>query len=532
MNFVKGTVSLVTLFLCFIYLPLACASTLVYCSEGSPETFNPQLSTSGTTFDASSRQIYNRLVEFSPGTTAIIPGLALRWDVSKDALEYTFYLRKNVSFHSTEYFTPTRYFNADDVLFSFNRQRDKSHKWHNVSGGVYKYFTDMGFDSLIKDVIKIDDYKVKIILNRADSPFLSNMAMDFTSILSKEYADLMMQEGTPEKFDVEPIGTGPFKFVKYEKDAFIRYQAHPEYWKGREKLDKLVFAITLDPSVRYARLRTGECHVMAYPLPTDIKSMKKNPAIKVAEQPGLNTAYWAFNVQKAPFDQARVRQAMNYAINKQAILDAIYQGTGKIASSVIPPSIWSWKGPDSDYYYNPDRAKSLLHDAGYKDGFDMDIWAMPVQRPYNPNARKMAEMIQQDLGKIGIRANIVTYEWGTYLKKSREGEHQSILLGWTGDNGDPDNFFTPLLSCAAAETGNNRSFWCNEKFDKLITLARIEVDRKKRAKLYRLAEVIFKQDAPWLTIAHSVRYQPYLKKVRGLEIDPFGGIYFSGVSLQ
>ena len=513
-------------------LPVAMASTLVYCSEGSPETFNPQLSTSGTTFDASSRQIYNRLVEFKPGTTEIVPGLAVSWEVSNDGLEYTFNLRQNVRFHNTAYFTPRRPFNADDVLFSFNRQRNPSDPWYSISGGVYKYYNDMEFNSLIKDVIKLDDYKVKIILSKPDSPFLSNMAMDFSSILSKEYADTMMKAGTPEQLDLKPVGTGPFKFVKYEKDAFIRYQAHPQYWRGKEKIDKLVFAITVDPSVRYARLRAGECHVMAYPLPTDIKSMKQNPSIIVDEQPGLNTAYWAFNIRKPPFDQVKVRQAMNYAINRHAIRDVIYQGTAEIATSVIPPSIWSWQGPDSTYTFNPDRAKTLLAEAGYADGFEIDLWAMPVQRPYNPNARKMAVLIQQDLSKIGIKANIVTYEWGTYLKKSREGEHQTILLGWTGDNGDPDNFFTPLLSCAATETGNNRSFWCNQRFDDLISLARIELDQLKRKKLYRLAEVIFKQQAPWLTIAHSVRYQPYLKNVQGLKIDPFGGIYFTGVSLK
>jgi dipeptide transport system substrate-binding protein len=513
-------------------MQLAMASTLVYCSEGSPETFNPQLSTSGTTFDASSRQIYNRLLEFKPGTTEIIPGLAERWEVSANGLEYTFHLRPNVSFHSTAYFKPGRFFNADDVLFSFNRQRDTSSPWYSVSGGVYKYFTDMGFDKLIKDVIKLDDNLVKIVLNNPDSTFLSNLAMDFSSILSRQYADAMMAAGTPQMLDLKPVGTGPFMFVKYEKDAFIRYQAHPAYWKGMEELDKLVFAITVDPSVRYARLRTGECHVMAYPLPTDIKSMQKNPAIKVSEQAGLNTAYWAFNTRKAPFDNVLVRQAMNYAINRQAILDIIYKGTGTIASSVIPPTVWNWKGPENDYVYNPDRAKKILDNAGFAEGFEIDIWAMPVQRPYNPNARKMATLIQQDLQKIGIKANVVSYEWGTYLKKSRAGEHQTILLGWTGDNGDPDNFFSPLLSCAAAETGNNRSFWCNEQFNSLISLARIESDMQKRKKLYRRAEIIFKQDAPWLTIAHSVRFQPYLNIVEGLKIDPFGGIYFSGVTIK
>lgn len=524
----------VLLLLCSLFccVQIGMASTLVYCSEGSPETFNPQLSTSGTTFDASSRQLYNRLLEFKPGTTEIVPGLAQRWDISDDGLEYTFYLRAKVNFHSTEYFTPGRFLNADDVLFSFNRQRDKSNPWYSVSGGVYKYFNDMGFDALIKDVVKLDESRVKIILNHSDSTFLSNLAMDFSSILSKQYADAMLASGTPEKLDLKPVGTGPFMFVKYEKDAFIRYQAHPGYWKGMEELDKLVFAITVDPSVRYARLRAGECHVMAYPLPSDIKSMKNNPAIKVAEQAGLNTAYWSFNTRKAPFNNIQVRQAMNYAINRQAILDVIYKGAGSIASSVIPPTIWNWKGPEYGYVYNPDRAKKILENAGFAEGFEIDIWAMPVQRPYNPNARKMATLIQQDLKKIGVKANVTTYEWGTYLKKSREGEHQTILLGWTGDNGDPDNFFTPLLSCAAAKTGNNRSFWCNKQFDDLISLARIEPDMQKRKKLYKRAEIIFKQEAPWLTIAHSIRFQPYLSNVQGLKIDPFGGIYFSGVSLK
>ena len=145
-----------------------------------------------------------------------------------------------MNFHSTEYFTPSRFFNADDVLFSFNRQRDKSNPWYGVSGGVYKYFNDMGFNKLIKDVVKLDEHRIKIVLAHPDSTFLSNLAMDFSSILSKQYADAMLMAGTPEKLDLKPVGTGPFMFVKYEKDAFIRYQAHPGYWKGMEELDKLV----------------------------------------------------------------------------------------------------------------------------------------------------------------------------------------------------------------------------------------------------------------------------------------------------
>jgi dipeptide transport system substrate-binding protein len=508
------------------------AATLVYCSEGSPETFNPQLATSGTTFDASSRQVYNRLVEFRIGTTELEPGLAESWSISDDGLEYTFRLRHGVKFHTTKYFTPTRDFNADDVLFSFNRQRDPQHPYFRVSGGVYKYYQDMDMGSLIRDVARLDDYTVKFVLNRPESPFLANMAMDFASILSKEYADRMVAAGTPEKVDLEPVGTGPFLFDRYQKDAFIRYRAHPDYWRGKEQIDKLVFAITVDPSVRYARLRAGECQVMAYPLPADLLAMKKNPVIEVDEQPGLNIGYWAFNVTKKPFDDVRVRRALNHAVNRQAILDGVFLGTGTMAKNPIPPTLWSYDETTVDYQYDTDKARALLAEAGLSDGFDTDIWAMPVQRPYNPNARKMAEMIQQDLKNIGVRASVVSYEWGTYLSKSRAGEHQTILLGWTGDNGDPDNFFTPLLSCASARSGNNRALWCNEEFDQLITQARAEPDQSRRSELYKKAQVVFKREAPWLTIAHSVRYQPRRSSVKGIKIDPFGGVYFSGVTLD
>jgi len=508
----------------------ATAATLVYCSEGSPESFNPQLATSGTTFDASSRQVYNRLVEFKIGETTLTPGLAERWEVSDDGLEYTFHLRRGVTFHTTADFTPTREFNADDVLFSFNRQRDPAHPYHQVSGGVYKYWQDMDMASLVADVVRLDDHTVRFVLTRPESPFLSNLAMDFASILSAEYADQLLAAGKPERIDLAPVGTGPFQFERYQKDAFIRYRAHPGYWRGREKLDKLVFAITVDPSVRFARLRAGECHVMAYPLPADIPAMREHPRIRVAEQPGLNIGYWAFNVSKPPFDDIRVRRALNHAVNRAAILDAVFMGTGQPAKNPIP--IWSYDDATIDYGYDPQEARRLLTEAGHADGFETDIWAMPVQRPYNPNARKMAEMIQQDLKAIGVKARVVSYEWGTYLARSRAGEHQTILLGWTGDNGDPDNFFSPLLSCAAARSGNNRSLWCDAEFDALITRARSASGQPERADLYRQAQAVFKREAPWLTIAHSVRYQPMRDNVRGLQIDPFGGIYFSGVWLE
>ena len=507
------------------------AKTLVYCSEGSPEGFNPQLYTAGTTFDASSVPIYNRLLEFERGGTKTLPGLAESYTVSDDGLTYTFKLRQGVKWHSSKLFKPTRDFNADDVVFSFERQRDPNHPFHKVSGGTYEYFDSMDMGKLLKSVEKVDDHTVKFTLTAPQAPFLANMAMDFASILSAEYAAAMMKAGTPEKVDLEPIGTGPFQLVAYQRDAVIRYKANPDYWAGKAPIDNLVFAITPDASVRYQKLKAGECQVMAYPNPADIPAMKDDPAVNLMSSEGLNIGYHAYNTEKKPFDDPRVRKALNMAVNKQAIIDAVFQGAGKAAKNPIPPTMWSYNDAVQDDPYDPEAAKKLLAEAGVSN-LKTNIWAMPVQRPYNPNAKRMAELIQADWKAVGVDAEIVSYEWGEYLKRSAAGEHETVLLGWTGDNGDPDNFLFALLSCEAVKGQNNRARWCNKEFNELITKAQRSSDLAERTKLYEEAQVVFKREAPWNTIAHSVVYQPLAKNVVDFKIDPFGAHIFYGVDLE
>src|SRR6266446_5544563 len=458
------------------------AKTLVYCSEASPEGFNPQLFTSGTTLDAT-KPLYNGLVEFVTGKTTLKPGLAEKWSISDDGLTYTFNLRKGVKFHGSG-FTPTRDFNADDVVFSFDRQLNKDNPYAKVSGGTYEYFNDMGMPDIIKSVEKVDDNTVKFTLNHPEAPFLADLAMAFASIQSKEYADAMLKAGTPEKVDLNPVGTGPFTLESYQKDAVIRFSAAADYWGGKPKLDKLVFAITPDAAVRWAKLKANEC------------------------------------------------QVINYAINRDAILKAVYQGAGKKAKNPIPPTIWSYNDAVKDYAYSPAKAKALLAEAGLKDGFKAKLWAMPVQRPYNPNAKLMAEMMQADLKKVGIDVEIVSYEWGEYLKRSKAGEHDMVLLGWTGDNGDPDNFLNQLLSCGAAKDGGNRARWCDKTFDDAVTQAKMTSDIKKRTALYKAAQVEFKAQAPWVTVAHSLVYEPIRTNVKNYKVDPFGLHVFNDVDLQ
>ncbi|OCA52404.1 dipeptide ABC transporter periplasmic-binding protein DppA [Photorhabdus namnaonensis] len=509
------------------------AKTLVYCSEGSPEGFSPQLFTAGTSYDASSIPLYNRLVEFKAGTTEIIPGLAERWDISDDGKTYTFHLRKGVKWHENKEFKPTRDFNADDVIYSFMRQKDENHPYHKVSGGSYEYFIGMGMSEMIDKIVKVDDYTVRFELTRPEAPFLADIGMDFASIMSAEYADKMMKAGTPENVDLNPIGTGPFQLVQYQKDSRILYKAFKSYWGDKAKVDRLVFSITPDASVRYAKLQKNECQIMPYPNPADIARMKKDKDIVLLEQPGLNVGYVSFNVTKKPLDNLKVRQALTMAVNKDAIVEAVYQGAGQKAKNLIPPTIWGYNDNIKDYPYDPQKAKQLLKEAGLGDGFTIDLWAMPVQRPYNPNARRMAEMIQADWAKIGVKAKIVSYEWGEYLKRAKDGEHQIVMMGWTGDNGDPDNFFATLFSCAAKERGSNYSKWCYKPFEDIIQPARVASDHAKRVELYKQAQVVMHEQVPALIIAHSVVYEPIRKEVKGYVVEPLGNKHrFDTVSLE
>lgn len=506
------------------------AKQLVYCSEGSPENFTPALNTTGTTFYAA-RPIYNQLVEFERGTTDVVPALAEKWDVSTDGREITFHLRKGVKFHSRGAWKPTRDFNADDVLFSFNRQWKADHPYHKISGGAYDYFNDMDMPKLLKSVEKVDDHTIKVTLTEPNAPILANLAMDFASIHSAEYADALLKAGTPEKFDQEPVGTGAFEFVAYQKDAVIRYKAFDGFWGDKSKLEGLVYAITPDATARYAKLQKGECHVMAYPNPADLEAMKKDPAVNLLSQPGLNIAYWAFNVKKPPFDKKEVRQALSMAIDKDAIIKNVYQGAGQAAKNLIPPTIWSYNDKIQDYKYDPAKAKDMLAKAGITK-LDIDLWYMPVQRPYNPNAKRIAEMMQADLAKVGVNATLVTYEWGEYRKRLQAGEHQTGQLGWTGDNGDPDNFFFLRGCTGARDGGQNISKWCNEEFEARLNKAKTLTDKAERTKLYEEMQQIQHDDAPDLPIAHSVVFEPTRKEVKGYKISPFGRHEFEGVELE
>lgn len=516
--------TLVPLTGCEPQLPETVRSGLVYCSEGSPEAFNPQLVTSGTTIDAISQQLYDRLLDINPQTGELQPALAQSWSVSPDGTSYWFTLQHDVQFHQTEYFSPTRALTAEDIVFTFNRIMQTDHPFHFQGGGNYPFFQSVDWAGLVNSVTAESDHVVRFELSRPDSSFLSNIATDFAAILSAEYGANLLKLGQLSRIDSHPIGTGPFRFREYQKDVLIRYYRHKNYWRTLAKPEQLVFDIVPDNARRMAKLFTHECDVVAFPRIAELGLISKRPDVDVQESTSMNIGFWAFNTQKPPFDNVKVRQALAYAINRDAILQAVYFGHATAANSVLPPTSWAYNPDLPVQTYDPVHAKALLTAAGYPQGFSMDIWAMPVQRLYNPNALKMAELMQADLAQVGIKASIVTYEWNSFRRKLRANEHDSVLIGWSADNADPDNFFRPLLSCSAAQTGSNRANWCDENFDRLISQALLTADQKQRRSFYMAAQQYLAEQMPLLSIAHSQRFQAISSEIKGVSINPYGGI--------
>ena len=521
--------------------PFAQAATnLVFCSEGSPAGFDPGQYTTGTDFDASAETMFNRLSQFERGGTAVVPGLATSWDVSPDGLTYTFHLREGVKFHTTPYFKPTREFSADDVLFTFNRMINKDDPFRKAYPTEFPYFTDMGMDTNIKNIEKVDAHTVKFTLGTVDAAFIQNLAMSFASIQSAEYAAQLLKNGTPQDINQKPIGTGPFVFKSYQKDSNIRYTGNKDYWKPEDvKIDNLIFAITTDPSVRIQKLKKNECQITLFPRPADLKALGEDKDLKLPNQAGFNLGYVAYNVmdkvkgsdQPNPLADLRVRQALDMSVNKQQIIDSVYQGAGQLAVNAMPPTQWSYDTTIKDAAYNPEKAKALLKEAGVKEGTEIVLWAMPVQRPYNPNAKLMAEMLQNDWSKIGLKVKITSYEWGEYIKRSKGGENQAMIIGWSGDNGDPDNWLNVLFGCDSL-AGNNFSKWCDKKFDGTVKEAKATSDVAKRTELYKQAQHILKDAVPMTPIAHSTVYQPMRNTVQDFKISPFGLNSFYGVSVS
>jgi peptide/nickel transport system substrate-binding protein len=493
----------------------ASSNTLIYGRGADSITLDPIQATDGESLKVT-KTIFDTLVEYKDTNTEIEPALAERWTVSPDGKVWTFYLRKGVKFHDG---TP---FNADAVVYNFERWMDPHHPEHK--GGEFAYYGYMfgGFKGdpghVIKSVSKVDDYTVRIELYKPQGPFLSNLAMPCFGIASPTAV-----KKDPVGFAQHPVGTGPFIFKSWKKNDSIEVVKNPNYWrKGYPKLDRIIFRSIPDNSARFAALQAGEIDIMDGLNPDDVKLVKANPKLQLFEMQGMNVAYLAMNMDKKPFDNPKVRQAINYAVNKAGIIKSFYAGMAIPAVNPLPPVVWGYNPDVKDYEFNLQKAKQLLKEAGYPNGFEVELYAMQDPRPYMPNGKKVAEFIQADLAKIGIKAKIVSYDWQTYKDALGKGEHQMALFGWVGDNGDPDNFLYVLLDKDNTRTpdAGNIAFYRSDEVHKLLVEAQHLTDQKKREELYKQAQVIIKRDAPWVPLVHAIVPIAAKKEVKGFYPHP------------
>ncbi|MBQ1783137.1 MAG: ABC transporter substrate-binding protein [Gammaproteobacteria bacterium] len=493
---------------------------LIYCAEGSPESFNPQQALTGTTLDATSHQLYGRLLEMDDRGD-LVPGLADSWQVSDDGRIITLTLRRGVAFHATRYFTPSRNFNADDVLFSFYRLLDPDHPYHWVGGGHYPFFQSTGLAELVTGLVKLDNYRVQFQLSRPDATFLANLATDYAVILSAEYGQQLLASRHPEQIDSMPIGTGPFLFRNYRQHTAIFYDRHDGYWQGPAALQRLVFDISPNASMRLAKLISGECDLIALPAASEFGLIRQHPQLALDISTGFNVGYLAFNTEHHPFDDRRVRQALSLAFDREKIIEAVFFGSASLASSILPPISWAHHDGLEPIARDLQQARQLLESAGLAAGFEFDLWVPPLQRVYNPNPHKVAEIIQADLRAIGVKARIVSPDWQTFARQLELGNHDAALIGWTADSADPDNFLSPLLSCRALTSGSNRAQWCNHQFDLWLQQALATTDRQQRQAYYFRLQELLADEQPIAVLAHGLKSIAYRKEISGIESHPY-----------
>ncbi len=497
-------------------------TTLRFCAAGSPKTFDPAATDSGIDH-ISHLPIFGTLVETQRGTDQLIPALATSWSLSPDGLAYSFELRRGVAWHTVEGFKPTRAFNADDVVFTFGRLLSRDSAFAKAMPNVSPYVVSFGWEKLIRRVEKLGEHQIRITLAERDASFLATLTQAFASMQSAELGAQLLKAGAPQRIAQLPVGTGPFQLKSFRKDAVIRYSAHPGWWRKADvpRADQLVFAITPDATVRAQRLKRNECDVAAPVGPIEQAQLQKDPAIRLATAPGLNVGILAFNTKKPALAKLEVRQALDMAIDKAAILRTVYGEAGTAASTVIPASSWAHDATLKPAPHDPAKARGLLQKAGVLP-LNLTLWAMPVVRFYNPNGQLMAQMIQADWAKVGVNVRIVTYEWGEYLRRIDAGEHDVAMSGWNGDP-EPSGTFAQLACGSASGT-----FWCNPAYDKLLAQARQANGLDERKALYASAQKLVLEQLPWSPLAYGRVAVPMRATVKGFVLDMDGSTYFDG----
>src|SRR5438876_2862833 len=492
------------------------AGTLVVGLVAEPVNLDPPQVTDLNSLRVS-RRIVETLVAFAEETTRIVPGLAESWAISKDGLWYTFKLRTGIKFHDG---TPL---NAEAVRFSIERQFNPEHPANKLG----KYPFANYFFGNVKAVEVMDESTVRFILKEPRASFLAVLTSGAASIVSPT---AVRKWGAD--YPLNPVGTGPFRYASWQRGQQVVLEKNPDYWRGPVKIDRVIYRSIVEDQARLTELLTGAVDLIVGVPPDFVAQLEGNSKVNLFKQVGAHVWYLGINNQKKPFDDKRVRQALNYAVNKDAIVKDVLKGTGSLSRGPVLPATWGADSGLKPYPYDPERARRLLAEAGYPSGFSTSLW-VPESGSGMQAPVPMSTVIQSNLKAVGVTVTLQTMEWGAYLAKLRTKEQELFALSWMAGNEDPDMVMYPLLhSSQWTPAGPNRALYKNERFDELLHQARLTTDQGKRASLYREAQRILVDDPPWIFIDHEIQTAAHSKRVQGFKLHPSFDLRVETISLK
>ena len=449
--------------------------------------------------------VYDGLVRYRDGTLEVEPALAESWEISEDGTEYTFNLREGVTFHDG---SP---FNAEAVKFNFDRMLNEDHPYHDTGPFPLAFFF-----SAVENVEVVDDLTVKFTLNAPYAPFLSNLAYPTGLMVSPAAVE---EHGA--EFGRNPSGTGPFKFVEWRSNEAVVVEANPDYWDGATELEAVVFRPISDANTRTAEMLAGGIDMMVEVPPVALSEFEGD-GFNLVEQAGPHVWFLILNAKEGPFADKRVRQAANYAIDKEALVNDVLEGTAEVAAGPTPPAFaWAYNEDLEPYPYDPDKARELLAEAG-AEGAELTFYVTEGgSGMLDPVA--MGTAIQADLEAVGFDVKIETYEWNTFLGEVNpglEGKADMAEMAWMTN--DPDTLpYLALRTDAWPDKGGfNSGYYSNPKVDELLEQARVATDQEERARLYKEMQEIVHEDAPWVFVANWKQNAVTNDRVENFSLQP------------
>jgi len=462
------------------------------------------------------KRVFEGLTAQELGTYKIVPGLAQSWDISKDGLTYTFHLRPNVKFHDG---TPLT---AEAVKFCFDRQMNDQGPFYAT--GTYPYVK--GFLGNVAGVEVVNPSTVQIRLKSPLTPFLQYLAHHSLYIYSPEALKKWGKDVVKH-----PVGTGPFKLDTWEPGVRVVLSRNDQYWGGAPKIRQAIYVPIIEAQARLSAIKTGEIDMTMDVPPDSLQDLRKDPDVVVAEANSSAVWYVALNTRHPALKDKRVRQALNYAVQKDAIIRDILKGTAIVATTPLSPVYGPYHEDKTVRYpYDAEKAKALLKEAGYANGFDVTFF-VPESGSGMQSPVEMGTVIQANLAAVGVRAKIQTMEWGAYLKKYLDSPDMAEM-SWNPSIGDPDHMMYMLLSSDRFPPAFNAGYYQNPRVDELLRKGRTTIDDRERIPLYKEAQRLVMEDAPWIFVDHGKQVIVYRKRVQGFRLHPNFDLVLTQVWLQ